>query len=112
MHCGRDATSRPGWPRGATHSPWPSRSGAHSPPAGQLRWREANVGTGGQFRCAVLSAVKHDYIARGIAAHPRFELVVVTDDPHVPEWAHERNQRFADAHGVPYVRDVDRALRD
>jgi hypothetical protein len=65
-----------------------------------------------KFRCAVLSAVKHDYVARGMASHPRFELVVVADDPHVPVWAHERNQQFADAFGIPYVRDVDRALRE
>ncbi len=65
-----------------------------------------------RFRCAVLSALKHDYVARGVAAHPRFELVVLADDPDVPDWAHERNQRFADEQGIPYVRDVERALRD
>ena len=65
-----------------------------------------------RFRCAVLSAVKHDYVARGVASHPRFELVVVADDAHVPEWAHERNQQFADANGIPYLRDVQRALTD
>jgi len=65
-----------------------------------------------KFRCAVLSAVKHDYVARGMATHPRFELAVVADDPGVPNWAHERNQQFADAFKIPYVRDVDRALRD
>ncbi len=64
------------------------------------------------FRCAVLSAVKHDYVARGLASHPRFELAVVADDPHVPDWAHERNQQFADANGIAYVRDVEQALRD
>ncbi len=65
-----------------------------------------------RFRCAVLGAVKHDYVARGMAAHPRFELAVVADDPQVPGWAHERNRQFADEHGLPYVADVDRALRD
>jgi predicted dehydrogenase len=65
-----------------------------------------------KFRCAVLSAVKHDYVARGVASHPGFELVVVADDPEVPAWAHERNQQFADAYHIPYVRDVDRALRE
>ena len=65
-----------------------------------------------KFRCAVLSAVKHDYVARGMASHPRFELAVVADDAQVPDWAHERNQLFADAHHIPYVRDVERALRD
>ena len=55
------------------------------------------------FRCAVLSAVKHDYVARGTASHPRFELVVVADDPLVPTWAHERNQQFADSRGIRCV---------
>jgi predicted dehydrogenase len=64
------------------------------------------------IRCAVLSAVKHDYVARGVATHPRFELAVVADDPSIPDWAHERNQQFADAHRIPYVRDVERALRE
>jgi predicted dehydrogenase len=64
------------------------------------------------FRAAVLSAVKHDYVARGMASHPRFELVVVADDPDVPDWAHARNQQFADSRGIPYVADVERALRD
>src|SRR2546423_1603395 len=47
-----------------------------------------------------------------MAAHARFELVVVSDDPGVPDWAHERNQQFADAHRIPYVRDAERALRE
>lgn len=65
-----------------------------------------------KFRCAVLSTVKHDYVARGVASHPRFDLAVVADDPQVPDWAHERNQQFADAHAIPYVRDVERALQE
>ena len=64
------------------------------------------------FRCAVLSAIKHDYVPRGVAVHPRFEIVVVADDAHVPPWAHERNQQIADAFKVPYVQDVERALRE
>src|SRR3954471_14600908 len=74
--------------------------------------RTADVASPRKFRCAVLSAVKHDYIARGIAAHPRFELAVVADDPDVPGWAHERNQQLAEVYGIPYVRDVERALRE
>src|SRR5437763_5194112 len=70
------------------------------------------MGTPRTFRCAVLSAVKHDYVARGLASHPRFELAVVADDPQVADWAHERNQQFADASRIPYVRDVEQALRD
>lgn len=65
-----------------------------------------------RFRCAALSVAKHDYVARGVISHPRFELSVVADDPDVPDWLHERNQAFADAHDVPYVRDVEQALRD
>jgi predicted dehydrogenase len=64
------------------------------------------------FRCAALSAVKHDYVARGLVSHPRFELVVVADDPQIPDWGHERNQQLADSFGVPYVRDIERALRE
>jgi predicted dehydrogenase len=64
------------------------------------------------FRCAVLGVLKHDYVPRGLTSHPRFEVVVVADDPHIPTWAHERNQQFADEYRVPYVRDVERALRD
>jgi UDP-N-acetylglucosamine 3-dehydrogenase len=70
------------------------------------------VATPTRFRCAVLSAVKHDYVAKGVAAHPRFDLVVVADDARVPEWTHQRNQQLADAYGIPYIRDVDKALRD
>jgi predicted dehydrogenase len=64
------------------------------------------------FRCAVLSGLKHDYVVRGLAGHPRFEVVVVADDAYVPDWAHERNQQLADEYHVPYLRDVDRALRE
>jgi myo-inositol 2-dehydrogenase/D-chiro-inositol 1-dehydrogenase len=45
-----------------------------------------------------------------MASHPRFELVVVADEADIPGWAHERNQAFADGHGIPYVRDIQRAL--
>ena len=66
----------------------------------------------GSFRCAVLSVVKHAYVPLGVAAHPRFELVVVADDPSQPEWVHERNEKFAREQGIPYVRDVERSLAD
>jgi predicted dehydrogenase len=65
-----------------------------------------------RYRCAALGTVKHDYVARGIVAHPRFDLVVVADDAGASDRAHECNQRFADEHGVPYRRDVERALRE
>lgn len=64
------------------------------------------------FRCAALSVAKHDYVARGVITHPRFELAVVADDADVPEWMHERNQKFADSQQIPYVRDIERALRE
>jgi predicted dehydrogenase len=59
-----------------------------------------------------VSVLKHDYVARGVASHPRFDLVVVCDDPDIPDWAHERNQQFAESRKIPYVRDVERALRE
>ena len=64
------------------------------------------------FRCAVLSVVKHAYVPRGVSAHPRFELVVVADDPDCPEWVQQRNRQFADENGIPYVTDVTAALND
>ena len=64
------------------------------------------------FRCAVLSVVKHAYVSNGVAAHPRFELVVVADDADQPDWVHERNQKYADEKGIPYVRNVEKAIRD
>ena len=71
-----------------------------------------NVKSPRKFRCAVVSVVKHDYVARGVASHPRFELVVVTDDADQPDWVHERNQAFADEFDIPYVRNVAEALQD
>src|SRR4051812_22449873 len=81
-----------------------------------FRWRATDMpvptSPGQKFRCAVLSAVKHDYVARGVASHPRFELVVVADDPETPNWSHDRNQQLADAFQIPYVYDVEKALRE
>lgn len=64
------------------------------------------------FRVAVLGVVKHAYVPNGVATHPRFELVVVADDPRQPDWVHERNQAYAAQRGIPYVRGVGAALRD
>ena len=50
---------------------------------------------------AVLSVVKHDYVARGLISHPRFRPVVVADDADQPEWAHARNAAFAAEMNVP-----------
>lgn len=65
-----------------------------------------------KFRCAVLSVVKHAYVPNGVASHPRFELAVVADDANQPDWVHQRNQLYADQHDIPYVRDVEKAIRD
>jgi predicted dehydrogenase len=64
------------------------------------------------FRVAILSVVKHAYVARAVAAHPRFRPVVVSDDDGMPDFVHDRNQEFADECHVPYVRNVEQALRD
>ena len=64
------------------------------------------------FRVGVFSVVKHCYLPRAVAAHPRFELVVVADDADQPDWVHERNQLFADEFGIPYVRDVAQAIAE
>ena len=64
------------------------------------------------FRFAVLSVVKHAYVPLGMASHPRFEPVVVADDADVPDWAHERNGQFADELGIPYMRNVERAIAE
>ena len=62
------------------------------------------------FQTGVLSVVKHDYLPRAIAAHPRFELKFVADDDDRPDWTHERNQLFADEFGIPYLRDIAKAI--
>ena len=64
------------------------------------------------FRAGVFSVVKHCYLPRAVSAHPRFELVVVTDDADQPDWVHERNQKFANEFGIPYVRDVAKAIAE
>ena len=60
----------------------------------------------------MLSVVKHDYLPRAVAAHPRFGLAVVADDATQPGWVHERNETFAREFGLPYVREVERAISD
>ena len=64
------------------------------------------------YRVAVLSVVKHAYVASAVGGHPRFELVVVADDADRPGWVHERNEAFARDHGIPYVRDVAQAIAE
>ena len=62
------------------------------------------------FRFAVVSVVKHAYVPNAVAAHRRFVPVVVCDDAGMPDWVHERNQKYADQNDIPYVRDVEQAL--
>ncbi|MCH2201742.1 MAG: Gfo/Idh/MocA family oxidoreductase [Fuerstiella sp.] len=65
-----------------------------------------------QFKALVLSVVKHSYVALAVDSHPQFDLVAVCDDPHEPDWVHERNQEFADRFEIPYIRDLDQAVKD
>src|SRR6187455_1263037 len=74
---------------------WLMRSSVRSNPARPSPLGVIEMAATPRFRCAVLSAIKHDYVARGVASHPRFDLVVV-----------------ADVHGIPYVCDVERALEE
>ena len=46
------------------------------------------------------------------ARPPALEDVVVAADASEPEWVHERNEGFARDLGVPYVRDVEKAIAD
>ena len=64
------------------------------------------------YRTAALSVVKHEYIPTAVAAHPDFDIVVVADDEDRPDWTHQRNVLLAEQLGVPYVPDVERAIRD
>ena len=64
------------------------------------------------YRALVLSVVKHSYLPDAVAAHPRFQLVAVADDPDRPTWTHEHNQLYAEQAGIPYLRDVASALKD
>ena len=63
-----------------------------------------------RFKALVLSVVKHEYIALAADAHPRFDLVAVCDNPHEPDWVHQRNQEFADRFSIPYLRGLDHAV--
>ena len=65
-----------------------------------------------KYNFAALSVVKHAYVPKAMAAHPRFQPVVVADDDSQPDWAHERNEGFARAYNIPYVRDVEKANKE
>ena len=64
------------------------------------------------YRVLVLSVIKHAYLPDAVAAHPRFALVAVADDALRPDWTHERNQKYADMHAIPYCRNVEEAFRN
>ena len=64
------------------------------------------------YKVGVLSVVKHDYLPRAIAAHPRFNLSFVSDEISRPEWTHERNQKFADEFQIPYIKDISAAIKN
>ncbi len=49
--------------------------------------------------------------ARVFAAHPKCRLVAVTDEEGVSEYRAELDRRLAREHGIPYVADLDEALR-
>ncbi len=63
-----------------------------------------------RYRVIVLSVVKHAYLPNAAAAHPRFELVAVADEASSPSWVHERNQEYANAYQIPYIKDPERAF--
>jgi predicted dehydrogenase len=64
-----------------------------------------------QYGLALVSCVRHQKgYAPLFAEHPDIRIVVVTDEPDVPEWMHRVNQEFADRYGVPFVRGVEEAL--
>ncbi len=65
-----------------------------------------------RFRTVITSAIKHDYVARGVASHPRYHILAVCDDADIPVWAHERNQLLADELGVPYYREIESTYRN
>lgn len=64
------------------------------------------------YRVLVLSVIKHSYVAHSVGLHPRFELAVVADDPDQSDWVHERNEKFAKDHNIPYVRNVAEAIAE
>ena len=64
------------------------------------------------YNILILSVVKHDYIARAAAAHPRFQLILVADDLENPSWVHERNLNFASEFNIPYIKNIDQAFNE
>ena len=48
--------------------------------------------------------------AQVFSKHPQCELVAVADEHDAPDMRHKLNQELADEHGIPYFRDLDKAL--
>ena len=64
-----------------------------------------------QFGLALVSCVRHQKgYAPLFAAHPDVQIVLVTDEPDIPDWMHAVNQEFAERYGVPYLPGVEAAL--
>ncbi|MEM7479061.1 MAG: Gfo/Idh/MocA family oxidoreductase [Planctomycetota bacterium] len=63
-----------------------------------------------RFRALILSAVKHDYIAKAVQDHRRFEIVGVADETEQPEWVDARNEEFALQAGVAYYKGITEAI--
>jgi myo-inositol 2-dehydrogenase / D-chiro-inositol 1-dehydrogenase len=63
------------------------------------------------LRIAVLSVVRHgDYMAAAMAAHPDVRVVVVADEPGLPEPWGSRGPDVAAQLDVPFTEDVDAVL--
>ena len=63
------------------------------------------------YRVLGLGAVKHDYVVRALAAHPRFELLAICEEEDAPAFARTRSQQVAGSLAVPYVEGGAAAIR-
>ena len=64
------------------------------------------------YGVALLSNAMHQSgYAPGLARHPRLRVLVLADDPGQEPLVVQRNRDLADELGVPYIEDVDAALR-
>lgn len=61
----------------------------------------------------LLGGIRHqESYAPSFAAHPRLRLVALADEPGLPEWLRNRNQRLSNTLQLPYIEDVETALAD
>ena len=64
-----------------------------------------HIAKGLEFRAVAVVACDDEVI-------PLQERIgAVADDADQPEWVHERNQEYAERYAIPYVRDVEQAVR-